>query len=144
MKKILSILASAIVALVVFAACNNTEVPYRELADAVKVANEKVQGLDNMLVDSTSITYDELTNTVKFTVVLPGKVNTDVIGATASDLKDSFIHNLVTNDEYDLCNPIINAHSNVIVSMGGREGKPYEILIEEKEIAEAKAALIEE
>lgn len=142
MKKLFGIFAAML--LVALAACNNTQVPYRELADAVKAANEKVQEFSNPNVQKISITYDEITNTVKFEAVMPGEVNINALQANAADIKRGFVEAMVQNDEHDLCNPIINAKSNVELIYGGTSGKPFEILIESQEIADAKAALIEE
>lgn len=144
MKKIFSLLAAVAVVLSVLTACNNTQIPYRELAEAVKTANEKVEATGNPLVSQDPITYDEITNTVKFSVHFPGDVNHDLIEKDAENIKSGFLQAMVRNDEHDLCNPILNAKSNIIISLAGPSGKPFEILIENQELAQAKAALIEE
>lgn len=144
MKKILGFLSAALVMGIALTACNNSGVPFREVADAVKTANAMVSSQQSFMADSTSITYDELTNVVKYTVYLPYAVRSEEIGAQAATLEAGFVHDLVANDAQHLCNPILNAKSNVLIDIEGRDDTKYEIMIENKTIADAKAALIEE
>lgn len=146
MKKFLGFVSAVALTAALMTGCNNSGVPYRELADAVKDANEAAHQIQTLAmgVDSTSIVYDELTNTVEYNIYLPGIINAETVGAHAADLEDGFVRALVTDDEQGLCNPILNAKSNVRVNLRGQQDSKFEIEIENKTIADAKAALIEE
>lgn len=128
MKKILGILAAVAILGSLGTGCNNKP-PYARLAAAVDSARTAMAGAPTQFADSATVNFDELTNTVKYSLYLPGEVNKDIMDAAADQLEATFVHNLITEDP-NMTNCILNDNANIVISFHGADKSSYEIMIE--------------
>lgn len=128
MKRILAIIALGAAVAASFTGCNNKP-PYERLATAVDSINTVMQQNPIDFADSASVSFDEITNTVKYTFVLPGKVDTAQMAAAGTQFEQAFLMASVLNDP-DFGEKVVEAKSNIAVLFEGNEGGKFEFMIE--------------
>lgn len=145
MKRILPAIAVAAICAAAFTGCNNKP-PFEKLNAAVDSVNIEMQAERLTWCDSVSVKYDEITNTVKYTFVVPGMVDKDMVAEGASVFEDAFIEgNLVQHNRYGIGTEIVDANANVLITLRGQKGGEFEMLIENSRIADSyKAAHADE
>ena len=137
MKRILLAIAVAAACATPFTGCKN-QPSFVKLAAAVDSTEMALQSEPATWCESSAVQYDEVTNAVKYTFVLPGKLDKEQFEAGAATFEDLFVaQNFVLSDRYDLGKEIVDAKANVLVEIRGAEGGEFEILIENAKIAEA-------
>ena len=133
MKRILGIIALALVMGMAFVGCNNRP-PFEKLAAAVDSMNTELMMAPIGGAASASVKYDEITNTVKYTLNVPGIVDKATMDEAADRLADSFVEQMALFNG-NLFDEIVAAKANVLLDFeGSMEGK-YELLIENKAFA---------
>lgn len=138
MKKILSILAVLAVIAVSITGCNNKP-PFVRLAEAVDSLNVQYQQLHN--TTENLISYDKFENRVNFHFSIPERIDEDSFGPIAEHIKQLFLIQFVTDNEFGVVTEAIDAHADVVVNLEGVDDTKYEILITTDEITEAYEAL---
>lgn len=139
MKKILGLMVIALVLGIATVGCNNKP-PFVKLQAAVDSLNTEMQSTPSAYADSCAISYDELTNTVKYTMVVD-TVNHEEFQAVAPGLEDAFIGQLAGSDEYGLAKEIADAKANVLVEIVGKRGGKFEMMVETATFVGAYKAL---
>ena len=136
MKRILGAIALAIAVAASFTACNN-QPPFAKLVAAVDSTNVAMQQHPTDWCDSASVAYDQVTNAVKYTFVLPGQIDKDQMAQGAELFETSFLAALAQNAEYNLTAEIVDAKANVLLNFKGAQGGEYEILLDNAKVADA-------
>ena len=139
MKRILAIIVIGAAAAAAFTGCNNKP-PFERLAASVDSLNTVMQQKPVDYADSTSVNYDEVTNTVKYTFVLPGAVDTAQMSASGLQFEQAFIMANVLGDP-DFGEKLVDANANIAVTFEGKEGGKFEYMIENKKIADTYRAI---
>jgi len=132
MKRILAIIALGAAVTASFTGCGNNSANER-LATAVDSINTVMQQNPVDFADSTSITYDGQSNTVKYTFILPGQVDSTMMSAAQSQFEQAFLMTSVLNDP-EFGKKLIDAKSDIAVYFEGKQGGSYEFLIENRAI----------
>ena len=78
---------------------------------------------------------------MRFNVEYPARIESDVFGPVAEHLKQLFLIQFVTDNEFDIATEVMAAKANLLIDIQGAEDTSYEILIENNEIVEAYEAL---
>lgn len=134
MKRILAIITLGAAVAAALTGCGNKS-PYERLAASVDSINTVMQQQPVDYAESTSVKYDELTNTVQYDLVLPGKVDTAQMSAGGSQIEQAFlIVNVLGNPDFG--EKIVDAEANISVTFQGKEGGKFEYMIESKKIAD--------
>lgn len=134
MKKILSIIAVALVFALSFSSCDNRP-PYVRLAAAIDSLNAQYQEEHN--TDAKLITYDKWENELHFHTDFPGVIDSDAFEPIAENIKELFLESLVTDNEFGIATEILDAKANVVIDIKGLNDTSYEILIVTNEITAA-------
>lgn len=138
MKKILSILAVALLIAVSFVGCNNKPAFVR-LEAAVDSLNAQYDRQHN--TDEKLITYDQWENVVHFHFPFPARIEENVFEPVAEHIKQNFLLQFLTDDEFGLATEVMDAKANVVIKIEGQDETSYEILIPTEEIASAYETL---
>lgn len=134
MKKILSVIALAILVAVSFTSCDNRP-PYIRLAAAIDSINARYEEQHN--TKDKYITYNKWENEVVFHEEYPGVIEQEVFEPIAANMREMFLSNLVSEDEYGIATEIIDAKSNIILYIRGLNDTKYEVLIVTNDIIAA-------
>ena len=135
MKKILSVIALALAIAVSFTSCDNRP-PYMRLAAAIDSLNNQYQE-SHPDVKEPLITYEKWENQVHFNVDFPGVIEEEAFEPIANNIRERFLLQLVTDDEFYIATEIIDAKSNIVLDIHGLEDTKYEVLIVTNEIIDA-------
>ncbi len=139
MKRILAIITIGAAVAASFTGCNNKP-PYERLAASVDSLNTVMQEKPVDYAESTSVSYDEVTNTVKYSFVLPGAVDTARMSAGGAQFEQAFVMANVLGDPA-FGEKLVEANANIAVTFEGKAGGKFEYLIENKSIAETYHAI---
>lgn len=134
MRKIFSIIALAAIVAISFSSCDNRP-PYIRLAAAIDSLNTRYEQMNN--TKEKYITYEKWENVVHFHVDYPVVIEPDVFEPIAANIRETFLRDLVTGDEYGIATEIIDAKSNVVIDIHGMNDTKYEVLIVTNEIIAA-------
>ena len=134
MKKILRVLILAGAIAVSFSSCDNRP-PYVRLAAAIDSLNAQYESLHN--TSEKFITYEKWENVVHFNTEFPVVIEPEVFEPVAANLKERFLSNLVTDDEFGIATEIIDARANIVIDIHGLNDTKYEVLIVTNEIIAA-------
>lgn len=136
MKRILGAIAIAIAVAASFSACNN-QPPFAKLISAVDSTNVALQHHPTQWCDSATVTYDQITNAVKYSFYMPGQIDKDQMAQGAELFETGFLAALAQNTEYNLTAEIVDAKANVLLDFKGAQGGEYEILLDNAKVADA-------
>lgn len=139
MKRILAIITLGAAVAASFTGCNNKP-PFERLAASVDSLNTVMQEKPVDYAESTSVRYDEVTNTVKYSFVLPGAVDTAMMSANGAQFEQAFVMANVLGDP-SFGEKLVEADANITVTFEGKEGGKFEYLIENKTIADTYHAI---
>lgn len=141
MKKIFLLLIAAFaVCAISLTSCKNKP-PYMRLEAAVDSLNAQYQSSHPEGDDL--ISYEKWENVVHFHFKFPGIIDRDAFEPIANNIKELFVENLVSDDEFGICTEILNAHSNVVIDIEGLNDTTYEVLITNDEIAQARESYLD-
>lgn len=135
MKKIILLLIAAFaVCAVSLTSCDNKP-PFVRLAAAIDSINAQYERTHD--TSDKVVTYEKWENVVHFHISFPGVIDRDAFEPIAANIKERFVENLVTDDEFGIATEILDAKANVIIDIEGMNDTKYEVLIVTNEIAEA-------
>ncbi len=139
MKKLLAAFASACVLAGAFTACNNKPAFVRLVA-AVDSVNAYNAQQPEMTAPSSKISYDQVTNTVKFTYQLPDETTAQFYRDNISYTEDLLLQSLPFAP-FSLGKEIVDAEASVMIVYDWKPDGHSEYLIESARIQDAwKAA----
>ena len=136
MKRFSGIIAIAVVIIATLAGCNNKP-PFVRLAAAVDSCNVAMQQNMPPFATSATVSYDEVTNAVKYEFTVPGEVDKEMFGASAPMLQSQFVDIIAQSNDFNIAGLITEAKSNMLLDFKGSEGGEYEIMVENPTIAAA-------
>ena len=134
MRKILSILAAAVIIAASLTGCDNKP-PYVRLAAAIDSLNSQYGQAHN--TSEEYITYEKWENVVHFNVDFPAVIDREAFEPVAANIKERFLDQLVADDEFGIATEIIDAKSNIVIDIHGLNDTSYEVLIVTNEVIEA-------
>ena len=138
MKKIFGIAALMAIFALVFSSCDNKP-PYVRLAAAIDSINAQYNLSHD--TDQNLVTYERFDNVVTFHFDYPERIEEDVFSPIAEHIKQNFLLQFITDDEFGVATEVIDAHSNVVIALKGLDDTKFDILIVNNEIVEAYEAL---
>ncbi len=136
MRRILGSIAIAITAAASFTCCNNRQ-PFAKLTAAVDSANVAMSRHPIGWCDSCHMTYDQTSNTVNYTIFLPGEIDSLLMDEGKDLMEGSFLAALAQNAEYNLTGEIVDANADVTIEFKGAQGGEYTIPIAGQKVADA-------
>ena len=122
------------VASVTLISCDNKP-PYLRLAAAIDSLNAQYDRTHD--TKDKFITYEKWENQVHFHIEVPVVIDNDAFEAQAENIKQRFLENLVTDDEFGIATEILDAKANIVIEIQGLNDTKYDVLIVTNEITEA-------
>lgn len=136
MRNFIPLLAVPFVAVSVITGCNNKP-PFEKLVAAVDSVNTYYGEQPEMTAPDANLTYDKITNTVKFNYELPSQAAAEFYQDNIGVTEDIMLNDVLPEAPYSLLAAIVDAEANVMLAYDWKPDGHSEYLITADRVKEA-------